>query len=337
MKTISLLPSVALMLALTAGAAGQKTQAPTSQPQASPNMIPPGAMNPWAAAQDAPTPYNEWMKSTVSFEFPGGTLKDYVEAVRAAAKDKPVNVMFRDGAEQSPVAATAMREVSIFNALYAPTDFGNMIPGRGMALVLQQVSSGNLPGGMPSTTVPAFVYIGSTRNYVVGQDVSVLSLNEVCTPPWVKDADPSSLPSGDVLKAVETAVEAVGDRANSKPAELAFHRESGLLVVKGTDRQITVAKNVIQSLGQDVRRLRESRAIAEDKRKNDVGEAEVLKIRENEILKVLDERHKEIERERARTNEVRKELDEAMRQVTQLRMKLESMNATTAPSKKEKE
>ena len=337
MKTLALLPSVALVLALTAGAAGQKTQ--PAQPQPSPNAMPPGAMNPWAAAQDAPTPYNEWMKSTVSFNFPGGTLKDYVEAVRAAAKDKPVNVMFRDGAEQAQIAATSMREVSIVNALQAPTDFGNMTQTRGMTLYLQQVTGGNMSGsssGMP-TTVPAFVYVGAVRNYVAGQDVSVLSLNEVCSPPWVKDTDPCSLPSADVLKAVETAVEAVGDRSSGKPPELAFHRESGLLVVKGTDRQIAAAKNVIQSLGQDVRRFRETRAVNEDKRKNDVGEVEVLKIRMVELEKTLADQRNETNRERARANEVRKELDDAMRQMTELRMKLEAMGANSAPGKKVKE
>ncbi|MGH7133768.1 MAG: hypothetical protein ACREJO_17710, partial [Phycisphaerales bacterium] len=191
-------------------------------------------------------------------------------------------------------------------------------------------------GGMP-TTVPAFVYVGAVRNYVAGQDVSVLSLNEVCSPPWVKDTDPCSLPSADVLKAVETAVEAVGDRSSGKPPELAFHRESGLLVVKGTDRQINAAKNVIQSLGQDVRRFRETRAVNEDKRRNDVSEVERLNVRMSELMKALEDQRNETNQERARNNAQRKEIEEAMSHITQLRMKLDAMGAGSTPAKKAKE
>lgn len=323
MKTLALLPSVALVLALTAGAAAQKAQP----------ALPPGVQpgTPWGpgSAPEVNTPYTEWMRSTVSFEFRGGTLKEYVDTVRAAAKDKPVNVMFRDGAEQSPVAATSMRDVSILSALQAPTDSQGIPQGRGYTIYLQQVSGGGSGGGQPyaQTTVPAFVYVGANRQYTPVLEVFVLSLNEVCTPPWIKNADPCSLPSADVLKAVETAVEAVGERTpGGKPADLAFHRESGLLVVKGTDRQITAAKNVIQSLGQDVRRLRETRAIDEDKKKNDVGEVEVQRIRASELEKIVQDQRNQVERERARYEMLRKELDSASRQITELQIKLDAMN-----------
>jgi type II secretory pathway component GspD/PulD (secretin) len=79
----------------------------------------------------------------------------------------------------------------------------------------------------------------------------VLSLNGVTKPAWA-NGGPDGLPVETVLTAVETAIMMAGQDEQNPPT-MRFHRESGLLIVKGTPEQLSTAGQVVESLSVDVR------------------------------------------------------------------------------------
>src|SRR4051812_33062131 len=56
---------------------------------------------------------------TLTVDFPGGTVKQYIEHLKHAAVRNPVNVVVSEAAMSSQIATISLRDVSLYTALQA--------------------------------------------------------------------------------------------------------------------------------------------------------------------------------------------------------------------------
>jgi hypothetical protein len=228
------LKSLLVAAALTAAPAFGQTGLPTRAGQ-------PGVpqQNAWGM-QESPFGSGE----TFSVDFDGGTIAEFLKAVEVARGGKAVNVLVTDagGILVDPLKLT---NVSVESAMEALQYAARTVRG-------QPVSVGDFGGG-DGEKVYALRTQGAPRGAggLPRSDTMVLSLNGVTKPAWA-NGGPDGLPVETVLTAVETAIMMAGQDEQNPPT-MRFHRESGLLIVKGTPEQLSTAGQVVESLSVDVR------------------------------------------------------------------------------------
>jgi hypothetical protein len=193
----------------------------------------------------------------VTLAFPGGTLGEFVGQIRAA---EPVaNIVLAPGAAAARLPAIDLRGAGLDQALesacaVAQSDVLIRVKdfrGRGQAVYTITateptiaVASGRPgpsgPSG-PVTTMPA----GARR-----ETTEVHSLNRLLDP-----KDGTGFTATTVLSAIEAAVGVDGQLA-----ALRFHKESGLLIFRGTAEQVSTVRDVLGSLERDVQDRRKAMA-----------------------------------------------------------------------------
>jgi len=188
-------------------------------------------------AQDAaPTPQppvqttDATFTRTFSVEFAGGSVQDYLGAIRAAFPG--ANVVGSDGLDQFSLPPISLRDVTIAGALQP----------------LEQVAS----NGDSGTGIKVWFANGvaSVAVYESGDAIFVEDEGphepEIVTRIW----NVTSLTTGggmtiaDITGAIETAVSIASD---AKP-EIRIHEPTGTLVVKGLDTQLDIIDEVIGKL-----------------------------------------------------------------------------------------
>ncbi|MBN8598646.1 MAG: hypothetical protein J0L78_13330 [Planctomycetes bacterium] len=188
----------------------------------------------------------------ITLDFRGGTIGDYVNAIRSAAGAKPVNVLFNEETAGLPMYMVRLTNASVWSALGAVER--NTIDEDGQSL---QVRIGRSttppPGGVPTYSISSDISRMPSRQSQQ-QQVIVLSLNPIIgLPGRAKDQTASNLEAKSVLSAIELAVSLIS-APNTPPPVLQFHEPSGLLFVKGDAHQQRAAKEVIARLQDDVER-----------------------------------------------------------------------------------
>lgn len=182
----------------------------------------------------------------IDLTFPGGTASDYVEAVRKAAGD--ANVMMSPYMKDVPVQPVELKRVSVHAAL-GLLDGRYTTGGRTVEVVLDVI------GARSPESLNVYKLQSQVRSEQVEQDTEsgVWSLNEV-----IEDGHAPET----VLTAIETALDLYDDAYG--PAELRFHRESGLLIARAHSEQIdTITKllsRVTKRKVHDAVALEEARA-----------------------------------------------------------------------------
>ena len=230
------LKTLLIAAALTAAPAFGQTGLPMRSGQ------PTGALPQQNAGGAGESPFGQ--TETFSVDFAGGSIAEFLNAVERARGGKAVNVVVTesDGIVVDPLKLTNVNVESAMEALqYAARTAGG-----------QPVGVGDF-GGKEGEKVYALRSMAGPR--ALGSpsrsDTSVLSLNGVTKPEWAKGG-PEGLPVETVLTAVETAITMAG-REGQNPPTMRFHRESGLLILKGTPEQLSTAVQVVESLGMDIR------------------------------------------------------------------------------------
>ncbi|MGH7243512.1 MAG: hypothetical protein ACREJD_08865 [Phycisphaerales bacterium] len=188
----------------------------------------------------------------VTLDFKGGTIGDYINAIRAAAGSKPVNVLYNDETAALPMSAVRLTNASLWSALGAAERTTQNEEGQTL-----QVRLGR-PTPIPAGGVPTYSIVSDVSRLPPmenrRQEVIVLSLNPIIgLPGSSKENDRSNLQAKSVLSAIELAVSLVS-APNTPPPKLQFHEASGLLFVKGDLVQQRAAKEVIARLQDDVER-----------------------------------------------------------------------------------
>ncbi|MEM0983005.1 MAG: hypothetical protein AAGI17_03540 [Planctomycetota bacterium] len=193
---------------------------------------------------------------SVDVRFGGGQLEDYVEELRKATRGSdsgPLNVVWSgDAAKQYPVDAIELQNVSIDTAIQVvlPTQgvwFAKS--GKQYMVEFEKLQSNLQASPVYSISVreaPQDPFENATR-------IEIFSMAELASGDQAID---------DIAGAIRAAIE-LGDEENR--AEMRYHPETSLLIVRGTGAQIVTVESLLSSAKRSVNfRSNESRAIKSD-------------------------------------------------------------------------
>lgn len=256
---ISLLAAGCLVLVAGTALAQQPGVRSTPKPAPTQDAIPVTGRP--VQPQPAPIVLDE---PVITLDFRGGTVREYVDALRAASIGKPVNVVVSSAAEAVKLAPIQLNSVMLSDAVEAiQTAAGSRV---GM-WTIGRVSGGR--GQLPEGVVPTYGvdYMPvPVNNHLQHENatpsVAVFSLSDLVSPVSQGGA---GLNGQMVLTAVEGAAEmATVDPIG--PAVIRFHQDSSLLIVRGVENQREAVRAVVQQLMQDTgsRRAREVQGMPTD-------------------------------------------------------------------------
>lgn len=180
--------------------------------------------------------------------FPGGTAKQYVEAVEAAIKPRPLNVIFSGDSSQVAVRGIRLRQVSVDTAmrvLHGPlTDekvwvnftLDDAAGNTGVYVIASQPRDQD---ARPSNFM-------STRTYSL----------RACTVADSPEDEPRAESMRKVaLSAIEQGLSFAGEAMPApyvRPT-VRYHPESGLMFVRASDRDQSVAESIVKQLDDSFR------------------------------------------------------------------------------------
>jgi hypothetical protein len=166
----------------------------------------------------------------LSVEFPGGTVNEYIAALKAAAGATPVNAVISGDAGDRILPRISLRSVTVSTAISAIEAAAGSADGRWS---IQPIGGG--PGGAYAIAVDADRNNGGRGS----QLFEVHSIQQLIQ-------GEGAMPAEVVLSAVEASLERAPD---GRPrAEIRFHKDSGLLLVRGRDRDVLGVRQVVQTL-----------------------------------------------------------------------------------------
>jgi hypothetical protein len=192
-----------------------------------------------AAADDDP-------ERLISLDFPGGSVADYIGAVRRALPD--VNVVLHPRVEEFQVTPVQLRNVHeraavtmLQNAAVHPRGEGRLAVRviEGPAVAWRRV-----PGRIER--VPA----GNTV-YILETDLKLSETTPTGSPRHslvlaVADVVGEHITAADMLAAIETALELRDD--DEPPVQIRFHEATSMLIARGTRSQVQQVEIVIDQL-----------------------------------------------------------------------------------------
>ncbi|MCC7388202.1 MAG: hypothetical protein IT431_05495 [Phycisphaerales bacterium] len=238
---------------------------------------------------------------TINTTFAGGTLEDYVQAVKQAAGAAGPTIMLRGDSHEITVAPVDLRDIRMFNALQLLDGQHNPAPGS-----YYRVSTDNV-----GQDRPAYLVAIESQGRLTGQaprDFRVLPIREI-TEALPGDPPEIVLPAETVLTAIETVLGITND--DGIETEIRFHPESGLLMLAGPTISLNAAEQVLDRIFTDVeqrrdraRELQSSQGLnnpdmVEDQLNNARAEAEMAGARVQLAEQELAFAHEELQRMQA--------------------------------------
>lgn len=202
-------------------------------------------------------------------DFPGGTLKQYVDAIAAAIHPVPMNVIYKGGAERQSVQAVRLRGVT---------------PRSAMFLLERSLTASYLTieflGGAEREAQGIFIV--SSNDAMADEAAERSLLTRVYSLRELTIADSSDQqPAADTRRMAALAAIEQGLTIAQKPSRgptiaplLRFHSESGLLFVKGNGEQQFVVESVVRELKSSFQAEEASRRGATIDRKKTVARDE---------------------------------------------------------------
>ncbi|MHC5115418.1 MAG: hypothetical protein ACYTGP_13445 [Planctomycetota bacterium] len=187
-----------------------------------------------ANAQDTPRGPDE--HSIIDVKFRGTTAEEFVEALRREAG--PINVVFDANLESMQVSPVELKRVTVESAMNMLDELQLSISGNWVVTDVDMVNKGRRPpGALPVWRVRAKPSgPRSTAERPQYQETHVWTLATVLE---------SGFSSDDVLTAVETALTL---KKNADPVQLQFHRETKLLMGRGTQDQLETIDTLLHRL-----------------------------------------------------------------------------------------
>jgi hypothetical protein len=187
----------------------------------------------------APQPVDATFARTFSVEFPGGTVAEYLDAIRAAFPG--VNIVGSQGLDEFTLPAISLKEVTIAGALE---------PLEQVAMTAVQGAKVKVRFGSGVASIAAeSIYDGSP----LYSDEETPKGPQIVTRIWNVTAltTGGGMTIADITGAIETAVSIASD---AKP-EFRIHEPTGTLVVKGLDTQLDLIDEVIGKLHESASEL----------------------------------------------------------------------------------
>lgn len=168
----------------------------------------------------------------ITVDFPGGTVNQYIAALKKASGGIPVNAIVSEQAGDQVLPAISLKSVTAYTALTAIESAAGR--GEGGWAVHPIVDPGT--NSIGAITVD---FIANDRG---GRTLEVFSTQELLT-------DGSGLSPDVMLTAVDTALQM--ESGGRSKAEVMFHKDSGLLLIRGTGPQVHAVSQVISCLHDD--------------------------------------------------------------------------------------
>lgn len=193
---------------------------------------------------------------TVSVNFKGGTLEEFVQALRAAS-DQSVNIALTGDVAGVRVDPVQLRDASPESALravlssYLGPPVLTSYQGSPVGLAEQAiVSIDTYPPGTPEGAP----VIAVSRRMITRQAGSAPSPNrqmvEVYSIQPLVQGDKDQAGARAALTAIEAALALAQDKADPEP-EIKFHQDSGLLLARGTGPQLALVSQVVKRMVSD--------------------------------------------------------------------------------------
>ncbi len=213
---------------------------------------------PTAAAQPAPALPEA---ARLNVDFPGGPVMAYVEMLRRQAPAGMANIVVSAAAARVTLAPIMLRDVTVANAVFAMRTAAGSEEGQ------LQVNPSGFPRSGPVQFDRDTLYEVDYRWRVPAQDAApqarqegpsqmhVLSLRPVLN----AGSGTLELRAEPVLTAVQAAIELA---PGSEPAEVRFHAETALLMVRGSAAQLRAAEACVEEIANDLRARRDAEEAA---------------------------------------------------------------------------
>ena len=183
---------------------------------------------------------------TVSLDFKGGSMQDFVASLRQSAGDRPVNILVTEEGKDQPVPPLKLQAVTMEAALRAAATSAAR-PGR-TAWDMQTLASGK-DGGAAVYRLEFAQNASLGASAAAAQQVQVISITDLISGSGER-LTPESL-----LGAVETGLEMAAANGPAR-AEMKFHPDSGLLIVRGDDNTLRLVREAVNEMRTDLMRRR---------------------------------------------------------------------------------
>ncbi|HYD01829.1 MAG TPA: hypothetical protein VEB22_11435, partial [Phycisphaerales bacterium] len=206
----------------------------------------------------------------LSVEFNGGTLAQFVEAVKAASPD-PINVIVPAELSRISVPAVSLKSLSPMMALQSLEFAVNRASAIGGARGIEQAGAvgqirvvqlntengNNAASGSAPTFAVSYERAMTHPQHAINAasaaalSTRVFSVRELLA---VKEQqDVPGLTLDQIVQPVETALSVdAGDAPGDEAPRVMVHRESNLIIVRGTQRQTELTRQVLDRLREDV-------------------------------------------------------------------------------------
>ncbi|MBI4602512.1 MAG: hypothetical protein HY721_11185 [Planctomycetes bacterium] len=197
-------------------------------------------------AQQSPPVVKESVPSEIiSFDFPGGTLVQYIEAVKRAAGE--LNVVVGEGADKVTMPPVALKRVTVDTAF-------KLVETSARSDEAARVDS--IPIGAREGAATYVVNVRLSRKPSVmaprepaetEKDFRVYPLKGVMSTQTAGPGAKPPLQVQSILTAIDTALGIQVKEGAEKPA-IKFHEDTGLLLVHGTLNQVNIVDDVVEAL-----------------------------------------------------------------------------------------
>lgn len=227
----------------------------------------------------------------VSLIFKGGTLEQFVNAIREASPDG-VNIVLDQDAAELPVPAITLKSAGVGAALRSVSLLHTTQPlgplDMGMPVQAEEIRPRS-PGEAPiyvvhrmqaTTTLPLMATEGDRR-------LRVASIQEIVSPPAGWGAGAPRVPVERVLSAIDTVLGLRSDPAGAV-AEMKYHADTGLLVYEGNIGQIEAIEEVLKRVRDDVMQQRAQWRDADVRARGDEFQREEARVRATLAAQRLD-------------------------------------------------
>ncbi len=203
---------------------------------AQPQQAPPAVRS-----NPVPQPAPGAPEPTFNVDFPGGTVREYVDVVRrvsASGSGNPVNVTVTEGAAQFRVPRVQLTSVTAEGALTFLSRSDNTGDSR--------VYVDSVGGDREHRVYSIFMQRSGPAASTPKPSLLVVSLTDLMN---AKGSAPEQQDKQlqTILSAVETALKVGAAESDSAP-QLTVHRESGMLLVRGSEAERAIASDVLTKL-----------------------------------------------------------------------------------------
>ncbi len=176
-------------------------------------------------------------ESVVNVRFEGGTVKEYVEALRKVAPE--ANIVVMNCVDKVEMPAVQLTKVSLMTALEL-LDGRSSQNGQGYTELTVTHNDGDEDG----QTVWVIDCQTSASDPFGGRGYRIWSIKDMI-------GEGSTTSINDVVSVVESALSMVSEGGTEGEAQLPqmkFHEATGLIIAKGTDAQLSVIDEVLEAM-----------------------------------------------------------------------------------------